>query len=62
MDWYSFIWEWFLGQVEQNEKDPVKDLGMVDTKILTPNLRKWFSRYKVDSSGLEQGPRMGACE
>jgi len=37
-----------LGQVEQNEKDPVKDLGMVDRKLLARNLRKWFSWYKVD--------------
>jgi len=33
---------------------------MDDRKLLTCNLRKWFSWYKADSSGLEQGPRMGA--
>lgn len=62
MDWYSFVWEWFLGQVEQNEKDPVKDLGISDRKLLIHNSKKWFSIYKMDSSGLEQGPWIGACE
>jgi hypothetical protein len=62
MDWYSFVWERFLGQVEQNEKKPFKDLGMAGRKLLTGILRKWFSWNKVDSSGLEQGPGVDACE